>query len=87
MSDPFSVATRGLFGDPLAAATRGYLEVVAIVEVPAGGGGSSKAKRRKTVTRRIPAPIPETRDELIAQILREDEELIAILTIAMRVLE
>jgi hypothetical protein len=83
-----SIATRGYLEESAAAiATRGYLEVEIIVEVPAPTGGGTGGRMRRRVTRRVYAPIPETTDELMKQILREDEELIEIIAIAMRVIE
>lgn len=84
-----SIATRGYLEEAAAAiATRGYLEVEIIVETPTPStGGGTGGRMRKRVTRRVYGPIPETTDALMGQILREDEELIEIIAIAMRVIE
>jgi len=72
---PGCVATEGFLSGLLAIATDGYicdLEIDVIVP----GGGASKKKRQK-----------QEQDPLMAQALREDDELIAIVMVATRIMQ
>jgi hypothetical protein len=79
---PVDVATSGYLNSPLSAASDGYLTLFTVVTKPKGGGGTGGLQdpRYYTIT-------PEKLDELRAQLEREEEEIIAIIMVAMEVLQ
>lgn len=83
MISPIALATHGYLEDyPLSTATLGYIVVEALV-VQEGWGGRRYVRRIK---RTIKGSLPTDPEELKALILDDDEELIAILSVAAQVL-
>jgi len=80
---PKDVATSGYLNSPLSVGSEGYLTLFTVVTNPTpGGGGVGGLQHPKyyTVT-------PEKLDDLRAQLAREEEEIIAIIMVAMEVLQ
>lgn len=78
MIDPLAVATEGwLTSEPLPIASSGYLYLVSsIVDVDLGGGGTGKKKK-----------LSWEHSALGRRILREDEEILAIIMVASRTMQ
>jgi len=84
MISPISIATDGYLENyPLSMATSGYIVVEALVAVEDSWGGRRYVRRIK---RTINGPLPKDPEVLAAMILEDDEELIAILSVAAGVL-
>lgn len=87
MISPLNIATQGLLDSPLAvAAVRGHLIIGVVVPptIPGGGGGGKKGglqhPREYTYT-------PKKVDLLRAQLLNEDDEILAIIMAAIDTLQ
>ena len=73
---PIAIATHGTLNSPLSmAAVRGHLTIEALViaELAVPGGSSDPAKIAKAIAPRVADPM------LRAKLLREDEEIMAII--------
>jgi len=82
MISPIAIATDGFLENyPLSTATLGYIVVEALV---AESWGGRRYVRR--IKRTINGPLPKDPEVLAAMILEDDEELIAILSVAAGVL-
>jgi len=74
MVNPLTVATQGALNSPLAmAAVRGRLSLQVLVEEAVHGGSSDPAKIAKAIAPKVVNPA------LRAKLLREDEEILAII--------
>ena len=79
---PIAIATQGTLNSPLAvAAVRGRLTILALIEEEVRGGSSDPAKIAKAIAPRVVDPV--LRDKL----LREDEEILAIILAAIEVID
>ncbi len=82
MVSPIAVATQGALNSPLSmAAVRGRLIIEALVEEEVRGGSSDPAKIAQAIAPRVVDPV--LRDKL----LREDEEILAIILAAIEVID
>jgi len=82
MVSPIAVATQGMLNSPLAvAAVRGHLTIQALVEEEVRGGSSDPAKIAQAIAPRVVNPA------LRAKLLREDEEILAIILAAIEVID
>ena len=82
MVSPIAVATQGALNSPLSmAAVRGRLIIEALVEEEVRGGSSDPAKIAQAIAPRVLDPV--LRDKL----LREDEEILAIILAAIEVID
>jgi hypothetical protein len=82
---PLAVATDGYLDSPLSVAVDGYLtlgEIPPVVTPPGGGGGKGGLQHPKYYTY-----TPEQVDMLKAQLLNEDDEILAIVMAAVDILQ
>ena len=74
MVSPIAVATHGTLNSPLSvAAARGRLTIEALVAEEVRGGSSDPARIAQTIAPRVVDPV------LRAKLMREDEEILAII--------
>jgi len=79
---PINVATQGVLNSPLAvAAVRGHLTLEALVAEEVRGGSSDPAAVAKAIAPKVVNPV------LRAKLLREDEEIMAIIIAFMESLD
>ena len=79
---PIAIATQGTLNSPLSVAgVRGHLTLLALIEEEVRGGSSDPAKIAQAIAPRVVDPV--LRDKL----LREDEEILAIILAAIKVID
>lgn len=86
MISPINVATQGLLNSPLAvAAVRGHL-IIGEFEIPVTPGGGSSGKKGLQHPREYDIT-PRKLAALRAQLLNEDDEILAIVMASMEILQ
>jgi len=79
---PIAIATQGALNSPLSvAAVRGRLIIEALVEEELRGGSSDPARIAQAIAPRVVDPV------LRAKLLREDEEILAVIMAAIEVID
>lgn len=82
MVSPITVATQGMLNSPLSvAAVRGHLSLTALIAEAVHGGSSDPALIAQEIAPRVVDPV------LRAKLLREDEEILAIIMAAIEVID